>query len=189
MLMNGDENTVDRNVFLRSGIGFGGNRNRVTRNVVLDVPACDEEGCGSALQVEEGSDNVISRNVVGRAPTGIAVEAYGPSTDGTVVSRNVVDSAYGDGISVDVVHPGGAVTDTLIERNVVTRAGDDGIDVGGTSTTLTGNRAFDNSDLGIEAVDGVTDGGGNKAAGNGNPLQCTNVRCSTTGAAEAVCGS
>jgi hypothetical protein len=45
------------------------------------------------------------------------------------------------------------------------------------ATTLTRNRAFRNHDLGIEAVPGVTDGGGNKAAGNGNPLQCTNVFC------------
>jgi uncharacterized membrane protein len=31
--------------------------------------------------------------------------------------------------------------------------------------------------FGIEAVPGVTDGGGNKASGNGNPLQCLNVFC------------
>ena len=31
--------------------------------------------------------------------------------------------------------------------------------------------------LGIEAVFGVTDGGGNRAHGNGNPSQCTNVAC------------
>ena len=32
--------------------------------------------------------------------------------------------------------------------------------------------ANDNGDLGIEAVSGVTDGGGNRARGNGNPAQC-----------------
>ena len=42
--------------------------------------------------------------------------------------------------------------------------------------------ADDIAGLGIEAVAGVTDGGGNKAAGNGNPLQCTNVRCNTAAA-------
>jgi len=26
-------------------------------------------------------------------------------------------------------------------------------------------------------VSGITDGGGNRAFGNGNPLQCTNVFC------------
>jgi hypothetical protein len=35
-----------------------------------------------------------------------------------------------------------------------------------------------NDDLGIEAVAGVTDGGGNQASGNGNPAQCTGVACS-----------
>jgi hypothetical protein len=48
---------------------------------------------------------------------------------------------------------------------------------------LTGLRAADpntanrNHDLGIEAVPGVIDGGGNKASGNGNPAQCLNVVC------------
>jgi hypothetical protein len=34
-----------------------------------------------------------------------------------------------------------------------------------------------NGDLGIEAVPGVIDGGGNHAHGNGNPGQCTNISC------------
>jgi hypothetical protein len=42
----------------------------------------------------------------------------------------------------------------------------------------TRNSAFFNHDLGIEAVPGVTDGGGNRARGNGNPEgQCTGVAC------------
>jgi hypothetical protein len=45
------------------------------------------------------------------------------------------------------------------------------------ATTLTRNTANRNHDLGIEAVPGVTDGGGNRARGNGNPLQCTNIDC------------
>jgi hypothetical protein len=32
-------------------------------------------------------------------------------------------------------------------------------------------------DLGIAAVPGVTDGGRNRARGNGNPAQCLNVAC------------
>jgi hypothetical protein len=34
-----------------------------------------------------------------------------------------------------------------------------------------------NGDLGIEAVPGVTDGGGNRARHNGNVAQCTGVAC------------
>jgi len=44
-------------------------------------------------------------------------------------------------------------------------------------TRLRGNAATDNGDLGIEAVPGTIDLGGNTASGNGNPLQCLNVVC------------
>jgi Tol biopolymer transport system component len=44
--------------------------------------------------------------------------------------------------------------------------------------TLRGNIADDNTDLGIEAVDQVIDGGGNRASGNGDPRQCVGVTCS-----------
>ena len=67
--------------------------------------------------------------------------------------------------------------DTLLERNIATGAGDDGIDVRNAATTLSRNLALDNADLGIEAVPGVTDGGGNRANANGNAAQCTNVAC------------
>ena len=66
---------------------------------------------------------------------------------------------------------------TLVARNFVSFAGDDGIDVNSASTTISGNLAVRNHDLGIEAVAGVTDGGGNKAFANGDPRECTNVAC------------
>ena len=40
------------------------------------------------------------------------------------------------------------------------------------STTLTANAAYQNASFGIRAVNGVTDGGGNKASGNG-VAQCS----------------
>ena len=55
---------------------------------------------------------------------------------------------------------------------------DDGIDTDNPQTTITGNIANNNGDLGIEAVPGTTDGGGNLASGNGNPAQCVGVSCS-----------
>ena len=70
-------------------------------------------------------------------------------------------------------------TDTLVERNLVIGSGDDGIDVDNPRTTLSRNIALHNGDLGIEAVPGVTDGGGNKAHANGNRAQCTNVACNS----------
>ena len=44
-------------------------------------------------------------------------------------------------------------------------------------TTVTRSIANRNRDLGIEAVPGIIDGGGNRATGNGNPAQCTNIDC------------
>jgi large repetitive protein len=70
-----------------------------------------------------------------------------------------------------------AATGTLLQNNQVYRFEDDGIDVEAPGTTVRRNAATDNGDLGIEAVSGVIDGGGNTASGNGNPLQCTNVFC------------
>jgi len=67
-----------------------------------------------------------------------------------------------------------------VDGNRTGRNGDDGIDVEPFdfgSVTLGSNRAFFNSDLGIEAAPGTTDGGGNKARHNGNPGQCVGVSC------------
>jgi parallel beta-helix repeat protein len=69
-------------------------------------------------------------------------------------------------------------TDTLIQRNTANGSGHDGISVDAKATTLIHNTANRNHGLGIEAVFGVTDGGGNHAFGNGNPAQCVNVACS-----------
>ena len=56
---------------------------------------------------------------------------------------------------------------TVISRNHVRGAGQDGINVLSRSTTLTRNRTVRNADLGIQAVKGVIDGGGNRPAGTG----------------------
>ena len=86
--------------------------------------------------------------------------------------RTSANSKLSDGILVD-----GDATATLLEGNTADRNGDDGIDVDAAGTTVTRNTANHNQDLGIEAVFGVIDGGGNKASGNGNPAQCTNISC------------
>jgi hypothetical protein len=94
--------------------------------------------------------------------------------DRYTVTGNLVDQIDSrDGIRVE---PGAA--GTLLRANVATRNGDDGIDVDSPATTVTANVANDNVDLGIEAVAGVTDGGGNRARGNGNPAQRVGVACS-----------
>jgi len=117
-----------------------------------------------------GSGNNIQLNRITR---GLRL---GSGFSGNAARANTVggglDFPEGDGIYVDA----GAANNRL-ENNSVSGSAHDGIDVEEPSTTLTGNLAFGNGDLGIEAVSGVIDGGGNRAWDNGNPLQCLNVQC------------
>jgi hypothetical protein len=128
----------------------------------------------------EGEGNVFSRNRVFRGGGGIQITTYGPGLPvGNVVRRNQVRGssgrcweaggapAYCSGISV-----GPTAERTLISRNHVVGSRRDGINILSDSTTLTRNRTVRNGDLGIEAVEGVIDGGGNRASGNGDPRQC-----------------
>ena len=89
-----------------------------------------------------------------------------------MVEANRVWRSGGDGIYLAP-----AAGDNIVRLNFVLGAGDDGVDSDSASTTITRNIGVRNRDLGIEAVAGVTDGGGNRAFGNGNPLQCLNVVC------------
>jgi parallel beta-helix repeat protein len=137
----------------------------------------------SGLFVFNADDNLIDKNsVVGNSAGadgpegGIRLftdsEDPGSTSDHNVISKNTLDRNARDGILVDAGH-----SETLVEQNRSNENADDGIHVDSPATTLTANTADRNHDLGIEAVPGVTDGGGNKASGNGNPLQCTNVFC------------
>jgi nitrous oxidase accessory protein NosD len=178
-LIEGSRNVFSRNRLSGNGVGIdvGGDENVITRNHVFDSPL-SEEGGGFGIFVAAGRDNVVARNLVVRSSrAGIRLSLIpeelegGPGAVNTAVRHNVL-RGNGDGIFVlDTAE------NTLIEDNLALASGDDGIDVDSPLTTLTGNHALHNGDLGIEAVFGVTDGGGNKAHGNSNPAQCTNLAC------------
>lgn len=94
-------------------------------------------------------------------------------SDDNDIDGNVAANNDHDGIIVN-----GRTDGTLLKANVTVFNGlDDGIDVNNPDTTIADNTANENGDLGIEAVAGVTDGGGNRASGNGDPRQCINVVC------------
>jgi parallel beta-helix repeat protein len=146
----------------------------------------------SGISLRTASRNLVSRNRIEGGQVGISVLGSAPicsvtfggaSFDNSIVHNSVTGAAQ-DGIFIQ--GPTEGICDeglfpTAARTNVVgnksSRNGDDGIDVEEPSTTLTRNRANRNGDLGIEAVAGTIDGGGNRAFGNGNPLQCLNVRC------------
>jgi hypothetical protein len=178
LLDHGNRNEFSHNSLSndQDGIVVSGDGNTVVGNWLSGPGDCPEE-CGFGISLEGGTGNVIERNTVLRFhQAGIHAAAFeefgGPPTVGNTISRNVVR-----GPTVDGLHVESTAFDTLLERNIAIGAGDDGVDVDNTATTVEGNLAFRNGDLGIEAVAGVKDGGGNHAAANGNPAQCTNVAC------------
>jgi hypothetical protein len=119
---------------------------------------------------------LVSENVVARA------RRHGVVVEGTASVRdNTVRQSREDGVVVDLLGfdtgDEGCGTASVIQGNRTRNNGDDGVDVDCVGATVTQNKATKNGDLGIEAVEGTIDGGGNRAFGNGNPLQCLNVRC------------
>jgi hypothetical protein len=127
------------------------------------------------IQIGAGHHNVVVGNRIRHADRmGLDISAYGPLS-GVVAARNRINDAGKDGILVRSVFK--HAKQVRLRANRVAGSGDDGIDVAIKSATLTGNGAFRNGDHGIEAIEGVKDGGGNRARGNGNPEQCKSVVC------------
>jgi hypothetical protein len=143
------------------GISMGGSNSRLLRNRV-----------DSGRIETYGIDNVVAHNLVldagSQVGTGPGLSVSGA---GTVVTDNAVSGAQFDGIWVAA-----GATGTILRRNVSTNNFDDGIEVQSPSTRMFRNTADDNGDLGVEAVPGVF-AVGNRAHGNGNPLQCLNIAC------------
>jgi hypothetical protein len=116
------------------------------------------------------ANHILRNSVSFEDPVGISVGGVDNRVEGNTVSQTAGVEPGGAGIWVN-----GA--GTLVRGNVSNNNGDDGIRVLSPGVTLTANTTNWNVDLGIQAVDGVRDGGRNTAFGNGNPLQCLNVVC------------
>jgi parallel beta-helix repeat protein len=165
-----DRNQVRRNRFVRDGEAFTlgpGSHNVIARNHI-------DRG-SEGIVVAKGHGNLVARNVVVRTRgAGISLGIKNPFIGGAhnVVRRNLVRASREDGFVVAKKDRHG-----LLKRNISVGARDDGFDIEGRGTKLSRNRAARSGDLGIEAVRGVIDGGGNIARHNGDPRQCTNVVC------------
>jgi nitrous oxidase accessory protein NosD len=150
---------------------------QVSRNVVVD-------NLDNGIHVEFLGAATITHNRIMRNGNGVRVQGdYSFGHTRADVRDNRIAANASDGVLVD--NAAGA-DGTVIAGNRTDRNGDDGIGVSldpaapyldGVEVTLAGNRASFNSDLGIEAVVGTTDGGGNRARHNGNPAQCVGVSC------------
>jgi parallel beta-helix repeat protein len=167
-------NLVSRNTVRRNdaGIGVGSSaHNRVTDNA-----AGDNRFTG--IYLFGADENWVASNVVtgngDGSEAGIHVLANdsGASSDENAIERNIVVRSTGDGI---LVEQGSA--QTTLDDNLVVASSDDGIDIDSPATALARNIANHNAELGIDAVAGVVDAGGNRAHGNGDAAQCINVSC------------
>ncbi len=175
-------NTVRGNRSVRDGIGvlvLASDANQIVGNRAVEAlehpPGFPLPG-GFGIAVDGGSDNVMAANTIeGAEKDGIrllATSDWGGVAAGNVLRGNVVRDAGGDGVLVDASAAG-----SLLEGNLALWSAGDGFDIAGPAT-LTRNRALRNANLGIKAGPGVTDGGGNRARGNGDPAQCTgNIVC------------
>jgi parallel beta-helix repeat protein len=176
-LQKSSRNQVRRNRSVEDGIGVlvalreaGGNVIAGNR-IVHPVRAGGADGQG--IEVPRGSHNVIARNVITDASrNAIAVGGEGVRQVGTVIRSNHIRGSGEDGVAV-----GEQAERTLLLGNRVRQSRDDGFDVRSRTAKLTENRALRNGDLGIAAVRGVVDGGGNVASHNGDPRQCTHIAC------------
>jgi Periplasmic copper-binding protein (NosD) len=186
----GSDNVITRNLVSRNsqyGIILGDRhtqvrRNRFVRNHTgIDVwhsreslIARNHVSLGrKGINLRNGRGMRVARNLIvrpGRHGLRLAAQSGRKGVD-NIVRRNLVRKSGGDGFLVNPNHHG------VLSHNTARRARDDGFHIRSLVTKLTGNRAVRNGDLGIEAVAGVTDGGGNRASGNGNARQCVNVTC------------
>ncbi len=175
-LQGSDRNGVRRNRSVRDnevGIWLApGKGNVITRNRVSHLRQSGH-GEGAAIQVDGGDRNVFARNSV-RHSEGDAIGVGGA----VVAVANVLRQNDVRGAGEDGIHVTAKAKHTLLRRNRARGSKDDGFDVEGRTTKLTKNRAVRNGGLGIEAVRGVIDGGGNIARHNGDPRQCTHIACS-----------
>jgi parallel beta-helix repeat protein len=169
-IIDGNQNVIRRN---RGGMALTGNGNRVKRNLV-DARGCSDQ-CGTGISLESGHDNLIAGNKVRDTPAaGIRLKTFVKSSAlaDNVVRRNHVDGAGGRGIAI-----ADGVRRTLLLANHVDRSENAGIRVASASSVASENHANHNGRLGISAVRGVIDGGGNIARGNGDPRECNHVTC------------
>src|SRR5574338_303581 len=115
-------------------------------------------------------DNQVLRNrFIGNRRSGVSFD----STRCALFDANCLDP--------DFVIADNFFSENGFEPDVDSPTVDDGISAVGAPAEIDGltiarNVAVSNRDLGIEAPN-ATDGGGNRASGNGNPLQCVGVTC------------
>jgi parallel beta-helix repeat protein len=166
------------------------NRNQISANKVLRQARIGSQASGINLQ--GGVDTVLTGNTVDGRSTASGFVIF-DSTATTVAQNQVTNSNAGlnvAGVSAGThvlgniptanrqgIFVGTATTGNVLERNLASSNQFDGMSVQSPSSVLTGNVAYLNGALGIRAVNGVTDGGGNRAFGNAQGQCSPTIAC------------
>jgi hypothetical protein len=155
-----------------SGIVTFGQNPRVIYNQVTN---CAPSGLSGAGVLVDGYFDaaVVNRNSVSGCAEGVFVRWNGEGYPGG--ARIALNQTTGGVIGIRVADPAGKV-----RANTARDAVEGGFLIDTAGTFVRDNGAFDNGLYGINAADGVVDGGGNVASGNGDGSapQCINVECS-----------
>jgi hypothetical protein len=142
--------------------------NEVSDNTVHGRPNGENPIEVTGMSVTQSHRNLLLRNSFQDTTTAIHVV----SGWANALRENQGILGVADGFLIDA----DAVGTTLV-GNWAHAFGGDGFDVKSPSTRIGNNTASYNTELGIRAVAGVTDLGGNQAFGNHNAFQCLNVVC------------
>lgn len=169
-----DDNVVVGNVAHQSG-GAGISAGDAHRTVITGNDARFNPG---GIELSSADDSVVTGNdVSGSGADGIVVEGG----TGIRVANNQANRTRGSGIAMegDAVDALGNPVGNVVEGNTANQNLADGITVAGGGHRITANNAHHNRGFGIAGAEGVVDGGGNQASGNGEAVQCVNVVCAT----------
>ena len=128
----------------------------------------DSSGAGVTLDAQSQHNKLLRNTFTHNA----SLQVDG---DHNTVEHNALDGLF----PIDPLEVGG--DHNRVAWNTVRHSRGDGIDVNGTGNVIRGNGAFVNAALGIFAAPGNTDGGFNRASGNGDPRQCVGVVCTSKG--------
>lgn len=131
---------------------------------------------GGGIELLESNRNRLESNDASEnADTGIAI---GSLSLGNVILSNLTSANESEGIAVEAeVLPESTDPGNVIERNIANDNTSDGIAVNKAGHRITANTANNNDGWGIYAEINNTDGGGNRAVGNTELLQCFNIEC------------
>ena len=178
LLSGSSHAVVVRNLVSRNGAGIvaadGSASNLIAGNTVR------RNDSGVVLDVGTSRNRVVKNVVGGSLFEGIAVVG----SDGNLIARNrVAGNGRADpagGIAVIPLPDDVSQTSdsNRIVRNAALANDGDGILIGGheTANFLRANRAYGNTQLGVDAA-GAIDGGRNRAGRNGDQRQCVGVSC------------